>query len=137
MISDVVQGRFNFAPAQVSGSQHKEQRTIKRKLIPLAIGCLTTASMMTIATATSAQASVAKTMPVQTTHATIATSPLGLSRTQMEQMANMLLALIYLVLPVGFSIGLLLHDRHQAQRTATLEAQIKLLEKLWHQSPQA
>jgi hypothetical protein len=57
MISDVVQGRFNFAPAQVSGSQHKEQRTIKRKLIPLAIGCLTAASM------TIAGSSVAHTVP--------------------------------------------------------------------------
>ena len=132
MISDVVQGRFKFAPAQVSGSQHKEQRTIKRKLIPLAIGCLTTASMMTIAAP-----SAAHTVLSQAGHATVAASPLGLNRTQMEQMANMLLALIYLVLPIGFSIGLVLHDRHQAQRTATLEAQIKLLEKLWHQSPQA
>jgi hypothetical protein len=132
MISDVVQGRFNFAPAQVSGNQPQGQGTIKRKLIPLAIGCLTTASMMTIAAP-----SVAHTVPSQAGHATVAASPLGLNRTQMEQMANILLALIYLGLPVGFSIGLLLHDRHQAQRTATLEAQIKLLEKLWHQSPQA
>ena len=132
MISDEVQGRFKFAPAQISGSQNKGQRTIGRKLIPLAIGCLSTASVMTIAAP-----SVAQTVPVQAGHAIVATSPLGLSRTQMEQMANILLALIYLGLPVGFSIGLLLHDRHQAQRTATLEAQIKLLEKLWHQSPQA
>lgn len=132
MISDVVQGRFNVAPAQVSGSQPKGQRPIGRKLVPLAIGCLTTASMMTIAAP-----SVAQTVPVQLGHATLSTSPLGLSRTQMEQMANILLALIYLVLPIGFSVGLVLHDRHQAQRTATLEAQIKLLEKLWHQSPQA
>ncbi|MBD2074426.1 hypothetical protein H6F86_11125 [Phormidium sp. FACHB-592] len=132
MISDVVQERFNVAPAQVSGSWHKGQRTIGRKLVPLAIGCLTTASIMTIAAP-----SVAQMVPVQAGHATLATSPLSLSRTQMEQMANILLALIYLVLPLGFSVGLVLHDRHQAQRTATLEAQIKLLEKLWHQSPQA
>ena len=132
MISDVVQGRFNFAPAQVSGSQPQGQGTIRRKFIPLAIGCFATAGMMTIAAP-----SVAHTVPSQAGHATVAASPLGLNRTQMEQMANMLLALIYLVLPIGFSIGLVLHDRHQAQRTATLEAQIKLLEKLWHQSPQA
>ncbi|HEY9655372.1 MAG TPA: hypothetical protein V6C50_07755 [Crinalium sp.] len=132
MISDEVQGRFNVAPAQVNGSQHKGQRTMGRKRVPLAIGCLTTASMMTIAAP-----SIAHTVPSQESHATLATSPLGMSRTQMEQMANILLALIYLVVPIGFSVGLVLHDRHQAQRTATLEAQIKLLEKLWHQSPQA
>lgn len=131
MISNVVQERFNVAPAQVRGSRHKWQRTIGRKLVPLAIGCLTTASMMTIAAP-----SIAHTVPVQAGHATLATSPLGLSRTQMEQMANILLALIYVVLPIGFSVGLVLHDRHQAQRTATLEAQIKQLEKIWHQSPQ-
>ncbi|XHX79110.1 MAG: hypothetical protein RBJ76_04025 [Stenomitos frigidus ULC029] len=132
MISDVVQGRFNVALAQASGSQHKGQRTIGRKLVPLAIGCLATASVLTIAAP-----SVAQTVPSQSGHATVATSSLGLSRTQMEQIANILLALIYLVLPIGFSVGLVLHDRHQAQRTAALEAQIKLLEKLWHQSPQA
>jgi hypothetical protein len=132
MISDVVQRRFKFAPAQVNGSQHKGQRTIGRKLVPLAIGCFATAGMMTIAAP-----SVAHTVSSQAGHVTVATSPLGLNRTQMEQMANILLALIYLVLPIGFSVGLLLHDRHQAQRTATLEAQIELLEKLWHRSPQA
>ncbi len=132
MISDIAQGRFNVAPAPVSGSQQKGQRTIGRKLVPLAIGCLTTANMMTIAAP-----SVAQMVPSQAGHVTLAASSRGLNRTQMEQMANMLLALIYLVLPIGFGVGLVLHDRHQAQRTATLEAQIKLLEKLWHQSPQA
>ncbi|MBC7970411.1 MAG: hypothetical protein H7Z11_09835 [Verrucomicrobia bacterium] len=60
-----------------------------------------------------------------------------LSNTQMERLADILLGLTYFVLPVGLGVGLFLYDRHQAQRTATLEAQIKLLEKLWHQSPQA
>lgn len=56
---------------------------------------------------------------------------------QMEQLSNVLLGFLYFVLPVGFGLGLFLHDRYQAYRSAMLDAQIKLLEKLWEQSPQA
>jgi hypothetical protein len=60
-----------------------------------------------------------------------------LTNAQMEQLSNVLLGFLYFVLPVGFGLGLFLHDRYQAYRAATLDAQIKLLEKLWEQSPQA
>lgn len=60
-----------------------------------------------------------------------------LSNAQMERLSDILLGLLYFVLPIGFGIGLFLHDRQQAQRMATLEAQIKLLERLWNQTPQA
>lgn len=61
----------------------------------------------------------------------------GLTAAQMELISNVLLGLLYFVLPVGFGLGIFLHDRYQARRSATLAAQIKLLEKLWEQSPQA
>ena len=60
-----------------------------------------------------------------------------ISAEQMERLSNVLLGLLYFVLPAGFGLGLFLHDRHQSSRAAVLEAQIKLLEKLWKQSPQA
>ncbi len=60
-----------------------------------------------------------------------------LSKAQMERVSDVLLGLLYFVLPIGFGIGLFMHDRRQAERAATLEAQIQLLEKLWEQSPQA
>lgn len=63
-------------------------------------------------------------------------SPQLLNAAQMEQISNMLLGLLYFVLPAGFGLGLFLHDRYQSQRAALLEAQIQLLEKLWEQSPQ-
>lgn len=61
----------------------------------------------------------------------------ALSDRQMEQLSDLLLGLLYFVMPIGFGLGLFLHDRYQAYRAATLEAQIKLLEKLWEQTPQA
>lgn len=73
---------------------------------------------------------------VQAPQASAALLPQLLSNAQMESIADVLLELLYFVLPVGFGIGLFLHDRHQAQRTAILEAHIKLLEKLWKQTPQ-
>ncbi|MBW4472271.1 MAG: hypothetical protein KME45_17985 [Stenomitos rutilans HA7619-LM2] len=76
-----------------------------------------------------------KAMPANVS--TSATVSHGLSATQMEQISNALLGILYFVLPVGFGLGLFLHDRYQAYRVATLEAQIKLLEKMWEQSPQA
>ncbi|XGV99357.1 MAG: hypothetical protein ACAF41_10530 [Leptolyngbya sp. BL-A-14] len=60
-----------------------------------------------------------------------------LTNEQMERLSDILLGILYFVLPVGFGLTLFLHDRYQSYRTATLDAQIKLLEKLWEQSPQA
>jgi hypothetical protein len=59
-----------------------------------------------------------------------------LSAEQQKRLSDMLFGLLYFVLPAGFGLGLFLHDRYQNHRAATLEAQIKLLEKLWEQSPQ-
>lgn len=60
-----------------------------------------------------------------------------LTHVQMEQLSDLLLGVLYFVLPIGFGLTLLLHDRDEAYRAAMLDNQIKLLEKLWEQSPQA
>ncbi len=59
--------------------------------------------------------------------------PQPLSNVQMEHLTDLLLGLIYVVMPVGLGLSIFLHDRHQA----TIDAQIERLEKLWQQSSQA
>lgn len=57
----------------------------------------------------------------------------SLSNVQMEHFADLLLRLIYVVMPVGLGLSIFLHDRHRAM----INAQIERLEKLWQQSSQA
>ncbi|WP_146141083.1 hypothetical protein [Stenomitos frigidus] len=97
---------------------------------------LTAASVVAIAPAAFSQSNDSLAMVPATTSAP-AVSPKLLSAAQMERIADILLGLFYFVLPVGLGLGIFLHDRYQQHRASILEEQIKLLEKLWEQSPQA
>ncbi|GAC1476960.1 MAG: hypothetical protein NVS2B14_18750 [Chamaesiphon sp.] len=54
---------------------------------------------------------------------------------QQKSIANILLWLGY-ILPCGICLGIFLYDRYCATRTAALQQQIEVLEKLWKQSTQ-
>ncbi|GAC1492885.1 MAG: hypothetical protein NVS2B14_05780 [Chamaesiphon sp.] len=54
---------------------------------------------------------------------------------QQKSIANILLWFSY-ILPCGICLGIFLYDRYCATRTAALQQQIEVLEKLWQQSTQ-
>lgn len=51
-----------------------------------------------------------------------------------KQLADVLLGICYVGLPVGVTLAILLHDKHAHDRHARLKAQVALLERLWKQS---
>jgi hypothetical protein len=157
MILGVTQKPVELASQQPS-AQLGNQFAFSRRCIHMATICLAVVGVVSIAPSALSQGVARSTATVQ--HSTCASDPQGsmcssqreldsaatpqtvamlpaLSDAQMEQLSDVLLGLLYFVLPIGFGIGLFIHDRHQAERAAALEAQIKLLEKLWEQSPQA
>lgn len=142
------------------------QSALKRAFIPLATVCLTLGSVALMVPSALSQTVARSTPSAVTPDSVCAINPQGLmcnadqpeleasstlsqahtnvasllqpsTKTQMEQLSDMLLGFLYFVLPIGFGLGLFLHDRYQSYRAAMLDAQIKLLEKLWEQSPQA
>lgn len=72
------------------------------------------------------------------TQPTATPSPAGmLNAQQLDRVSDSLLFILYCVLPVGISLAVFLHDRHNDRRSKELSAQIARLERIWQQSPQA
>jgi hypothetical protein len=65
----------------------------------------------------------------------ITTVPPKLSSAQLELISNVLLGFLYFVLPIGIGLGIFLHDKYSSYRSAILDQQIMILERLWMQSP--
>ena len=128
----VASGLMAIVPSGLSQStvsvvQEKTQRS----------SCTTDPKVSMCGSSTAASEPVAAPASNATPISNLAASPQLLNAEQMEQLSDTLLGLLYFALPVGAGLGLFLHDRYQDQRAALLEAQIKLLERLWEQSPQA
>jgi hypothetical protein len=63
--------------------------------------------------------------------------PQLLSPAQQGAIANIILGFTYLVLPTGLVLGIYLHDKYSAYRSAVLNEQIERLERLWKQTTQS
>ncbi len=59
-----------------------------------------------------------------------------LSAAQLGFIANMLLGILYFVLPSGLVLAVILHDKNDAYRTQLLSTQIDFLERVWQQNSQ-
>ena len=162
MILGSVQEHSTLAPQQ--SNDKSDAQSLSGQRIHLASVCMVIAGILLSAPSALSQNASTPDVPVQ--HSTCASDPQGLmcnssqrgvssaathasrainattmvpalSDAQMERLSDVLLGLLYFVLPIGFGLTLFLHDRYQAYRASLLEAQIKLLEKLWEQTPQA
>lgn len=58
-----------------------------------------------------------------------------ISSAQLELISNVLLGFLYFVLPTGIGLAIFLHDKYSSYRSAILDKQIEILERLWMQSP--
>lgn len=65
----------------------------------------------------------------------ITTVPQMISSAQLELISNVLLGFLYFVLPTGIGLAIFLHDKYSSYRSAILDKQIEILERLWMQSP--
>ncbi|MBA3922114.1 MAG: hypothetical protein H0X31_10610 [Nostocaceae cyanobacterium] len=60
--------------------------------------------------------------------------PPVLSAAQLGFICNMLLGILYCVLPTGLVLAVFLHDKHDAYRTQLLSTQIEFLERVWQRN---
>jgi|GEM_PF-2221150 len=60
--------------------------------------------------------------------------PPVLSAAQLGFICNMLLGILYCVLPTGLVLAVFLHDKHDDYRTQLLSTQIEFLERVWHRN---
>jgi hypothetical protein len=65
---------------------------------------------------------------------TLTVVPPLLTPAQQGTIADILLGFTYFVLPCGLALAIFWHDKYSAYRTAAIEEQIELLERLWKQS---
>ncbi|MBD3881906.1 hypothetical protein IFO70_09080 [Phormidium tenue FACHB-886] len=67
----------------------------------------------------------------------LATAPIAhtalINPTIDKQLADILLGICYIGLPVGVTLAILLHDKHTYDRDIRLKAQVALLERIWKQ----
>jgi len=60
--------------------------------------------------------------------------PTVLSAAQLGFICNMLLGILYCVLPTGLVLAVFLHDKHDDYRTQLLSTQIEFLERIWQRN---
>lgn len=58
-------------------------------------------------------------------------APQLITSAQLEFISNVLLGFLYFVLPTGIGLAIYMHDKYSSYRSAMLEKQIEILERLW------
>ncbi len=76
------------------------------------------------------------TSPAPTSQISTTYLPTVLSAAQLGLISNMLLGILYFVLPSGLALAVFLHDKNHAYRTQLLSTQIEFLERIWRQNSQ-